>query len=94
MGYMSALGMRGAAGEDIALAWHLSSNHYPPIPAAMLPVAKRALKLARKGAPWDTKLRLPKGVTHRVTGKVATLGALVEHMHLEAFLDGEPDGDA
>ncbi len=92
MGYLSALGMREHAGEDLALEWHLANNHFPPIPRAMLPVAVRALKYARAGR-YDARVRLPAGITHRTGGRYATVAQLCEHMHLDAFLDAS-DGDA
>jgi|SRR5579864_5440187 len=97
MGRMSVLGMRELASEEVALAWHLRSNHFPPIPAYMEPLARRVLRIVRGAiaehdgevprAVWDRRLKLPGNVTHRVTGGYATVWALFEHMHLECFID-------
>ena len=88
MGRLSAAAMREATTERVALTWHLRHNHYPPIPINMLLVAERALQHARKGD-WDGTIALPEGITHRITGNFATVRALVDHMHLDAFLDSQ-----
>lgn len=87
MGYLSALDMREYGGEEVALRWHLSHNHFPPIPEEMIPVAKKALVNAKAGR-WGRRVKLPPGVRHRATGQCATTEALVRHMHLDAFLEG------
>jgi len=93
MGRMSAAGYKdcvneGLMTEDEALRIHLTSNHYPPIPLMMLPVAKRALEKARRGE-WEKKLRMPKDVTHKVYGKLVPVHEVMSHMHLDTFLDTE-----
>ncbi len=37
MGHLSAVGMADAAPSlEIALEWHLTHNHYPPVPVSMV----------------------------------------------------------
>ena len=47
---------------DVGLRWHLTNNHYPPLPETLLPVVKRVIKHARRGA-WDATVNLPSGFT-------------------------------
>jgi len=89
MGYMRAAEMRKFVGEDAALRDHLAHNHYPPVPLAMIGPCKRAIAAAREGE-WDRQIRLPKGVSYR-DQKTASVRAIVEAHHLEAFLGGFED---
>lgn len=42
-----------------ALSWHLTSNHYPPLPSFFIPVAEQAIDLARD-EDWDAEIDLPR----------------------------------
>lgn len=64
-----------------AIGWHLSSNHYPPIDKAFVPVAMGAIELANDGR-WDAELVYPNGLTR-------TVAHTIEGLHLDAFLDQE-----
>lgn len=79
MGYVAAAEIRFYKGDDFALEWHLQYNHYPPISLEFLPVAKKAVKLARNGE-LGTRLLMPNQV-------VKTVAEVVEELHLFAFLD-------
>ena len=85
MGYSSALEMRQYLSEEQALVWHLRSNHYPPISLIFLPVIQEALTAARRGD-YRRKLILP-------TEKTVTVAAVIEDVHLEAFLESQTTGD-
>lgn len=74
-----------------ALTWHLTSNHFPPIPVAIVPVAKRAILYANQGR-WDSLLTLPPGMTWRGHTR-APVSACVDAWHLEAFLTREDDDE-
>jgi hypothetical protein len=89
MGYQNALGMAAALPLETALAWHLQHNHYPPVPAVMIPVAARAVKAARRGE-YDRRLRLPKGVSWRGES-TAPVSAFITDYHLDAFLAPEEE---
>lgn len=89
MGYGTAISMKGAElrgeiREYAALHYHLTANHYPPIPEAMIPVAQRAIMLASDGL-YDEEIELPEGWI--VNGKHAlTVREVVDIMHLQAFI--------
>lgn len=90
MGSLAALGMVEAIGEgrvslEQALTWHLRSNHYPPLPLALVPVCVAAIDAAIAGD-WDSEIQLPDGITWRGFD-TAPPHAVIEAHHLEAFLD-------
>ena len=87
MGSLAAQGMVEVAGadSDIALAWHLQSNHYPPVPESMIPVARAAIEAGNR-EDWDAEIALPDGVTYR-DATTAPAHAIIEAHHLDAFLD-------
>lgn len=100
MGYMSALGMAASVGEGLgsfeqALSWHLASNHYPPVPASMVPVCMAAIAACEEEEP-DRAIELAGGMTWRggphgytrndPPNKFAPAHAIVAGFHLEAFI--------
>jgi hypothetical protein len=85
MGALQAAEMSKQADLDTALVWHLTSNHYPPLPLSILPCCKRAIAKAKKGQ-WDANIRLPKGVTWRGQTS-APVHACIEGWHLQAWLE-------
>jgi hypothetical protein len=92
MGRMNALGMKESVDEglinlDSALLWHLRSNHYPPIPSAMVEPAKEAINLANMGE-WDTEISLPEGITWHGQ-EVSPVSAIIEGLHLDSFLEDQ-----
>ena len=70
--------------ENVALAIHLSSNHYPPIPAVMIGPCKEAIANANAGD-WYAPVELPEGILWRGESSCPT-HALVEHAHLDCFI--------
>lgn len=65
---------------DAALTWHFRSNHYPPLPLSLIPIAKRIIEGKAKGS-----VRLPKGITYR--GSVlAPVRECIQAWHLQEFL--------
>lgn len=89
MGRTGAMGMAEAVSDssitiEAALHWHLTSNHFPPHPAYMVPVALRTIKKARKGL-WHSGIRLPKDVTFRGL-RMPLVADLIEALHLEDFV--------
>lgn len=90
MGLMTALGIAESGIDlDQQLSWHLSGNHYPPIPQAMIPACKEAID-----AYWeedtDRLIALPTlsdGFQVRWTNgeTEAPAWALIEHAHLDAW---------
>ena len=93
MGTMGAIGMADEVGAGRislrqALGWHLQSNHYPPHPAFMIDVAERAVRKARAGD-LESKVRLPKGVEHRLYGRLVPAWAIIDSLHLDPYIDEE-----
>jgi len=72
-------------GAKTALAWHLSSNHYPPVPAVMIPVCEQAIALAADEE-WHEQVELPEGVSYRGSSS-APVWAIVEQHHLADFVE-------
>lgn len=91
MGDMTAkelafLGNEGL-GLQTALSWHLTSNHFPPVPTTMVEPCVEAIENANNDE-WDKMIRLPEGVGYRGMTSAPT-HAIVEQHHLESFLDDE-----
>jgi len=84
MGYASALEMATSGTDiDIALGWHLQSNHYPPVPLSMLQPCKDAID-----AYWDNdcdlEIELPEPILYK--GRTtAPAWAIIEQHHLHAW---------
>lgn len=88
MGYLSARDMaQQAPNLDVALEWHFRSNHFPPLPYELIPVAKRIIEVVHNdGAAAGDTVDLLEGTTWR--GKsYAPLYACIEAWHLDAFLE-------
>lgn len=86
MGHISLLGMLEVDSDmDRVLAWHLGSNHYPPVPQTMIPVCKAALTACIENDP-ERLLALPEGVLWREQGEVPA-SQVVESLHLDGFLE-------
>ena len=87
MGNMQAREMAELGADNIeqALAWHLQSNHFPPIPTTMVKPC-----LAAIDAYWeddlDKLIPLPEGVGYRGL-TVAPARAIIINHHLDAWCD-------
>lgn len=68
-----------------SLSWHLTSNHYPPIPTTMVPVCIEAIDNANADE-WDKLVSLPEGVGYKGL-TVAPTWAIVEQHHLESWVE-------
>jgi len=68
-----------------AIGIHFSSNHYPPIPATMIPVAIEAIDLANQGE-WEAPVRLPEGVYYR-DKESAPVWAIVDQHNLHNWIE-------
>lgn len=88
MGHRSAVDMASYASLDAGLRWHLESNHYPPLPLALLPVCKRAIALANHGK-GNNRVKLPEGTTHRKYGKEVPAFVIIEELHLSPWVSEE-----
>lgn len=71
------------------LSWHLSSNHYPPVPQSMITPCVNAIEAYNEGEP-NRLIDLPDGVSWRGHSN-APATAIIEGHHLECFLDEDED---
>lgn len=94
MGHTQAAGMAAAVDDGMidlrtALSYHLTTNHYPPVPSSMIPVCIEAIE-AYRDLRFEDAIDLPRGVTYR-DQSYAPAWAIVEAHHLEAFIDTEDE---
>ena len=92
MGRMRAEGMADAVRDgDVslvaALEYHLTVNHYPPVPRAMVAVCVAAIGKAQVGE-WKAMVDLPEGVVSREGLVAVPADTVIESFHLEPFLYG------
>jgi len=67
-----------------AMEWHLTANHFPPVPTTMVDACFQAIDALNEGD-YDKLIQLPEGVGYR--GRVAApASAIVEAHHLESWL--------
>ena len=90
MGHANAAAMAeqvdsGAASLEFALEWHLTSNHYPPVPVAMVEVCVRIIEGQGTWGYGDT-ISLPEDVRWRGESQ-APIQAVIEEFHLDPFLE-------
>lgn len=85
MGRLQAEAMAEASiGLEQQLEWHLTSNHYPPVPGIMIPVCIEAIDNANEGE-WDKLITLPESVSWKGLTEAPTY-AIVEGHHLENWI--------
>lgn len=91
MGNMTARDLAFLGNEEgdlrTALSWHLTSNHFPPVPTTMVEPCIEAINNANEGE-WDKLIQLPDGVGYQGRTSAPT-HAVVEQHHLESFLIDE-----
>lgn len=91
MGSLQAQDIQNFASLEVSLHWHLTSNHYPPIPTTMVPIAKEAIENAQEyqydedGQLLDYLIDLPQGITWRGHTR-APVGAIMDELHLWDFV--------
>ena len=66
------------------ISWHLTTNHYPPVPECMVQPCIEAIDLANEGE-WDTEITLPEGVSWKGLTE-APVRAIVEAHHLDTWI--------
>jgi hypothetical protein len=93
MGSQSTRGTLEAAGEGqaalplgVLLHWHLTANHYPPLPVSLIPACRRAIDLAAEGD-YDAKVRLPRGLITREGKRSLPVREIVQMAHLLDFVE-------
>ena len=86
MGYNTATDL--AENIDIsleqAIGYHLTGNHYPPVPLSMVPVCIQALDFANEDL-WDETIEMPDGILYK-GNTAAPVWAIIEQHHLHAWL--------
>lgn len=84
MGFNTAMDLANELDLEMAIATHLRSNHYPPVPLAMVQPCIDAID-AYWEEDFDREIELPADITYR--GKTsAPAHAIVEQHHLQAWL--------
>lgn len=67
-----------------SIAYHLSGNFYPPVPATMVQPCVDAIYAASDGD-WDMLIELPVGVTWKGETS-APVSSIVQQHHLEPWI--------
>lgn len=75
----------GADNLEQSLTWHLTSNHFPPVPKSMVPICIKAIE-AYAEEDYERLISLPEGVGYQGL-TVAPASAIVEQHHLDAWID-------
>lgn len=90
MGSLQAQEMAEMLDIKDAIAWHLRSNHFPPVPLSMVPVCIEAIENALAGE-WTKLVSLPEGVGYRGL-TVAPTDAIIEQHHLDTWVELDEEG--
>jgi len=101
MGALQAAEMASLMDSRTAMAWHLQSNHYPPVPATMIDACLEAIDAALEDD-WDRLIQLPfdgldrNGELFQITWRgqdKAPAYAIIEGHHLSAWLELDEEFD-
>jgi hypothetical protein len=90
MGSLQAVEMAEMLSMEDAIAWHLQSNHYPPVPVSMVPACIEAIQNALEGN-WYKPVELPKPVKYKGSSH-APSGTIIEQHHLDPWLELDEEG--
>lgn len=90
MGSLQATEMAEMLDIETAIAWHLQSNHYPPVPSSMVPACIEAIENALEGN-WLKKVELPEGAAYRGS-RFAPTDAIIEQHHLHPWVELDEEG--
>ena len=90
MGSLQAMEMAEMLDMESAIAWHLQSNHYPPVPASMVPACIEAIDNAIAGD-WLKAVELPEGVYYRGSTHAPT-DAIIDQHHLHTWVELDEEG--
>ena len=71
-------------GIDQQLAFHFTSNCYPPVPHSMIEPAKSAISLVNHDR-WNEHVKLPKGIKYRDQDTCPAF-KIVENFRLDAWI--------
>lgn len=70
---------------ETAIGWHLRHNHFPPVPASMVPVCIAAIDAYAEDEP-DRSIELPTSVAYRGSA-FAPAWAIADAHHLGPWLE-------
>lgn len=94
MGAMQAMEMAELMDSRTAMAWHLQSNHYPPVPSSMIDPCLEAIEAGIDGD-YDRLIKLPfdgerDGKPFQITWRgqaEAPAWAIIEGHHLHSWIE-------
>jgi hypothetical protein len=89
MGSLQAQEMAEMLDIESAIAWHLRSNHYPPVPLSMVEPCIEAIQAGLEGE-WHKLIHL-NGAFYRGQ-EHAPAHAIIEQHHLDAWLELDEEG--
>jgi len=72
-----------------ALSYHLTGNHFPPLPTSLIPCCIKAINNGNNGL-WDKGIKLPVGITWKGK-KTAPTRDCIQAWHLSFFLDSDDE---
>ncbi len=85
MGYNTAQDLAQELDLEVAIAYHLQGNHYPPVPLSMVEPCIEAIDAVNDAGLWDLHIVLPNGITWRGETS-APAHAIIEAHHLESWI--------
>lgn len=85
MGSTQAREMAGMMSLEDGIAWHLQSNHYPPIPLSMVKPCIEAIDAYWEGD-LDRAIEMPEGVYYRGETTAPARAIIIQH-HLDAWCE-------
>ena len=74
----------------LALHYHFTANHFPPIPVAAIGPAEKAIEKANLGE-WDESIDISSIGTHKQYGNLAPVNVLIEEWHLSPFITNDEE---
>jgi hypothetical protein len=101
MGSLQAQEMAELMTIEDGLAWHLRSNHYPPVPLAMIQPCIEAIDAALEDD-WDREIQLPfdgldrNGEPFQITWRgrdTAPAYAIIDGHHLHAWVQLDEESE-
>jgi hypothetical protein len=90
MGSLQAQEMAEMLDIESAIAWHLQSNHYPPVPLSMVEPCIEAIQAGLEGE-WHKLIELPHPVKYRGSSS-APADVIIQQHHLDAWLELDEEG--
>jgi hypothetical protein len=86
MGHLQAAEAVTHMSFDMALSWHLSSNHYPPVNPVFTPVAKEAIERGTEYMLTEDAKFLAETVV-MPNGISKSYGDIIDELHLGVFVE-------